>query len=214
MEQPAHDLRPFQAAQANPRRAASLVVVGLIHVIAIYALASGLASRVGQKVLEEIKAEVVQEKPPETPKTPPPPPPEMTKPPPPYVPPPDINLQTEAPTTAIQQVTTVVPPPAPTKPAPPAITAPASIGRPHSCQQKYPPLAVRLGHEGTTGLSFRIGADGSVKDVRVSSSSGHDELDQAAVNCASSWQYKPAIQNNQPVEVPWQTNVKWKLTGG
>jgi hypothetical protein len=42
-------------------------------------------------------------------------------------------------------------------------------------------------------------------------SSGHDRLDQAAVQCAQAWHYKPAMQNGQPVEVPWQTAVQWKL---
>ena len=215
MEQPQHDLRPFRTSAASPRRVVSVAAVAALHVIVIWALASGLASQIMQKLPEEIKAEVVQEKPPDTPKTPPPPPPELQKPPPPFVPPPDINLQTEAPVAAVTQVTTTITPPPPPKAAPaPSISAPASIGRPHVCQQKYPPMAVRLGHEGTTGLSFRITTDGSVKDVKVANPSGHDELDQAAVSCAENWQYKPAIQNNQPVEVPWQASVRWKLTGG
>ncbi|HTK80192.1 MAG TPA: energy transducer TonB [Rhizomicrobium sp.] len=215
MEQPTHDLRPFQTTQANPRRVLSLSAVALIHVVAIYALASGLASSLVQKGLEEIKAEVVKEKPPDLPKTPPPPPPEMVKPPPPFVPPPDINLQTEAPTTAIQQVTSITPPPpvAPPKPAAPAITAPASIGRPHECQSKYPQLAMRLSHEGTVLLGFTVGPDGSVTNAHVLQSSGHDELDQGAISCAENWHYKPAMQNGQPVAVPWQTKVTYKLTG-
>ena len=54
--------------------------------------------------------------------------------------------------------------------------------------------------------------DGSVSNVAVAKSSGHDRLDQAAVSCAQSWHYKPASQNGQPVEVPWQTAVKWQLS--
>lgn len=214
MEQPTHDLRPFQTVQANPRRVVSLTAVALIHIAAIYALASGLASSLVQKGLEEIKAEVVKEKPPDLPKTPPPPPPEMTKPPPPFVPPPDINLQTEAPTTAIQQVTSITPPPpAAAKPQAPPITAPASIGRAHECQSRYPALAMRLNHEGSVLLGFTIEPDGSVSNAHVLQSSGHDELDQGAITCASNWHYKPAMQNGQPVAVPWQTKVTYKLTG-
>src|SRR3954462_11837538 len=115
MDQPAHDLRPFQssAVQSTEKRAISIGVVAAIHVVAIYALATGLASQLVQKGLEEIKAEVVQEKPPDVPKPPPPPPPELQKPPPPFVPPPDINLQTEAPTQTITQVTPTTHPPPP-----------------------------------------------------------------------------------------------------
>jgi periplasmic protein TonB len=221
MDQPAHDLRPFQSTpvQSTERRAISIGVVAAIHVVAIYALATGLASQLVQKGLEEIKAEVVQEKPPDVPKTPPPPPPELQKPPPPFVPPPDINLQTEAPTQTITQVTSTItppPPPAPPKaPAqPPPVTAPASIGKAHECGSRYyPPLATRLNHEGVTTIGFTIQADGTVTNVHVTESSGHDELDQAAIPCASNWHYKPAMQNGQPVSVPWTTKVVWKLMG-
>jgi len=108
MEQPEHDLRPFQATtvQSTERRAISIGVVAAIHVVAIYALATGLASQLVQKGLEEIKAEVVQEKPPDVPKTPPPPPPEMQKPPPPFVPPPDINVVTQTTAPAITRLRT------------------------------------------------------------------------------------------------------------
>jgi protein TonB len=219
MEQPEHDLRPFQASavQSTERRAISIGVVAAIHVVAIYALATGLASQLVQKGLEEIKAEVVQEKPPDLPKTPPPPPPEMQKPPPPFVPPPDINVATTTTAPTITQVTTAItppPPPAPPKAAvPPAITAPASVGRPHECQSKYPPLAMRLGHTGNVTIGFTIGSDGSVSNVHVTESSGHDELDQGAISCAEGWHYKPAMQNGAPVSVPWSTKVTYKLTG-
>lgn len=216
MKQPEHDLRPFRTSTASPRRLVSVGAVALLHVVVIWALASGLASQIMQKLPEEIKAEVVQEKPPETPKTPPPPPPELQKPPPPYVPPPDINLQTEAPVNAPTQVTTVItppPPPVPQKAAPPAISAPASVGRAHECQSKYPAMAIRLGHTGTVGMAFTIEPDGTVSNPRVTSSSGHEELDNAATSCVQNWHYKPAIQNGQPVAVPWQSNVTYKLNG-
>src|SRR6185503_5944899 len=163
MDQPEHDLRPFQASavQSTERRAISIGVVAAIHVAAIYALATGLASQLVQKGLEEIKAEVVQEKPPDMPKTPPPPPPELQKPPPPFVPPPDINLQTETTAPTITQVTTAITPPPP----------PASIGRPHNCQRQYPALAMRLNHEGVTTIGFTIEPNGSVTNVHVTESS-------------------------------------------
>ena len=75
----------------------------------------------------------------------------------------------------------------------------------------YPPMAIRLNESGITRLSFKITAGGGVAGVMVAQSSGHDDLDQAAVSCASRWTYKPALQNGQPVEVPWQTDVKWSL---
>lgn len=219
MDQPAHDLRPFQssAVQSTERRGISIAVVAAIHLVAIYALATGLASRLVNEGLKEIKVEVVKEKPPDMPKTPPPPPPELQKPPPPFIPPPDINLQTQQTAPTITQVTSITPPPVvqapPPKPQAPPISAPASIGRAHECASKYPPLAVRLNHEGTTTIGFTIEPDGSVTNAHVVSGSGHDELDSAAISCTEGWHYKPATQNGQPVAVPWTTKVQWRLTG-
>jgi protein TonB len=97
----------------------------------------------------------------------------------------------------------------------PVVSAPASIGRAHVCGQRYyPALANRLGHQGTTTLGFTISADGGISNISVANSSGYDELDQAAVACAASWTYKPAMQNGQAVSVPWKANVKWNLNGG
>ncbi|HWA30918.1 MAG TPA: energy transducer TonB [Rhizomicrobium sp.] len=182
----------------------------VLQVAIIYALATGLAQQMVEKLPDDIKADIVKEKPPEQPKTPPPPPPDMVKPPPPFIPPPDIVVSNEPTVNTITQVTNQVAPP-----PKPAVTSPASIGRPHTCGQRYyPALATRLGHEGTTTLSFKIGADGSVKDVKVVGSSGYQELDDAAIPCAQNWQYKPALQNGQPVEVPWEAKVTWRLNGG
>jgi periplasmic protein TonB len=207
MQQPQHDIRPFRASQSVPRRVFSFGLAALIQIVFVYTLVTGLASQLIQKLPDELKAEVVQEKPPDNPKTPPPPPPDLVKPPPPFVPPPDINIQNEAPaTTAITAVTAQ-------KPA--GITAPASIGRPHACPSDkwYPPIAVRLGEEGTTTVAFKIMTDGSVAEAAVADSSGHSDLDDAALRCVSGWRYNPAMQNGQPVAVPWKTSVKWNLRG-
>jgi protein TonB len=222
MEQPTHDLRPFQSTtvQSTEKRAISIGVVAVIHAIAIYALATGLASQLVHKGLEEIEAKVVQEKPPDIPKTPPPPPPEMTKPPPPFVPPPDINLQQTQTAPTITQVTTITPPPppqAPPKPQAPAISSPVlAAGSGNTCLSRYyPALAQRLNHEGASLITVHVGADGSVQGVDIAESSGHDELDQAAIKCVQDrWRFKPAIQNNQPVAATKQYRIVWKLSGG
>jgi protein TonB len=213
MQQPEHDLRPFQVSAASPRRFVSIGMVAILHLAVIYALASGLASQMIDKLPDDIKADIVKEKPPDQPKTPPPPPPDLVKPPPPFVPPPDIVVANEAPVTNTITVTNTPPPVA----APPkaSVSSPVSIGRPHSCGQRYyPALATRLGHEGTTILSFTVGTDGGVHNVTVAQPSGFPELDQAAIPCASSWTYKPAEENGAPVEKSWQAKVTWKLNGG
>ncbi len=205
-------MRAFTATQATPRRFVSVLVVAGLHVLVILALASGLASQFVHKQIEDITTEVIKEKPPEVNKVPPPPPPELVKPPPPFVPPPDFTVNQETPTTNTIQVQSQV------QHAPPApqISAPASIGRPHACPNAkwYPALALRLNHEGTTTLAFTVNTDGTISGVTVAKSSGHDELDEAAMSCAAGWSnYKPATQNGQPVAVPWKATVQWRING-
>jgi len=48
--------------------------------------------------------------------------------------------------------------------------------------KSYPEMAQRLQHTGKVGLLIRISADGSLESVSVSSSSGYDELDEAALD--------------------------------
>jgi protein TonB len=213
MEQPAHDLRALQVAPASPRRFISIGAVALFHVLVIWALASGLAARLTDKIPQDIKADIVKEAPPKQPKTPPPPPPDLVKPPPPFIPPPDIVIANDAPTNAITNVTNVVQPPAPPKPA--AVAATLAAGRGNNCAAKYyPAIAVRLNHEGSTVVTVHIGADGSVTGADVATSSGFSDLDEAAVQCVTAqWHFSPATSNGSPVESTKQYRIVWKLTG-
>ncbi len=187
----------------SPPRIAALAASTVIVFAFAWALSVGLAQTLVEKGLEEIKAEVLPEKLPD--KTPPPPPPDLKEPPPPYVPPPDFVIQTDAPATnAITTQSKVA--------TPPPISSPASIGKPHRCGEEwYPPISKRLDEHGVTTLAFRIAVDGSIKDITVANSSGSERLDNAAMSCASSWRYSPAIEAGHPVEVPWKAQVVWQL---
>jgi protein TonB len=217
MEQPEHDLRPFiHGAKDTPQRALSVVLVALIHIGAIYALATGLAQNLYKKTIQEFKAEVSPPKQ-EVVKPPPPPPPELAKPPPPFVPPPDIVIQTEAaPTNTITVQSKVSTPPPPPKPVAAGISSPVlEAGGAGKCESSYyPPIAIRLNQTGTTTVAVHIGADGSVESVSLVDSSGHDSLDQAASRCIqSAWHFKPAMQNGQPVATVKEYSIVWKLQG-
>ncbi len=201
MEQPIHSVRAIHESRFTPQRALGLAASLALQAGIIYALISGLAATLIQKLPEELKAEVVREKLPD--KIPPPPPPELERPPPPVVPPPDIVIQADAPaTTSIQTVQ---------KAPPQAVSAPASVGPAHSIANCYPAISIRLQEQGITKVSFHIATDGTVKDAQVTESSGFPRLDEAAVPCVSRWRYRPAMQNGQPVEVPWQSALKWVL---
>lgn len=80
------------------------------------------------------------------------------------------------------------------------------------CRAFYPPLAVRLHHEGITKLSFLIAENGMAKNVAIGESSGHEELDQASMACVSTFQYRPVTQNGRPIVIDWTAEIVWRLT--
>jgi protein TonB len=195
--------RPF-----TPQRAAGLVAALALQAGFVYAIVSGLAGTLIDKLPQVLKVDVQQEK--IQPKPPPPPPPQIDIPPPPTAPPPEINIQTEV---APQSIT--VTKPVPNQPPPPvthtAVTTPVSVGRAHSCGEKYPEVSMRLNEEGTTTVQLKVNTDGSVSDVTVTKSSGSERLDNAAISCVSRWRYSPATVDGQPVEKTWPAQVVWKL---
>ena len=93
------------------------------------------------------------------------------------------------------------------------ISQPPSLAKPKDCRGDYPFFARMLGREGTTELAFQVRANGTVGDIKVTKSSGHDALDEAAVKCVSRWHYRPAIQDNQLVDAPMTASVVWNLDG-
>jgi protein TonB len=217
MEQPLHDFRPFQTANATPRRFVGVAFVIALHLVVIWALATGLAANLIAKIPKDIVAAVIPPK--AEVKPPPPPPPELQKPPPPFVPPPEINIQSEAPATNTITVQSkvsapapvaVAPPPAPPKPA--GITSPVlSSGHLDCADRYYPAIATRLNQQGTTLITIHVAAEGRVSGVDITGSSGYDSLDQASIRCSSTWHFKPALQDGQPVASTKQMRVTWKL---
>ncbi len=207
MQTPEHDMRAFATPPASPRRFVSVGLVAALHVVIIYALASGLAAQMIQKLPDELKAEVVQEKPPEQEKLPPPPPPDLTKPPPPFVPPPDINVADTGPTTAITAVQSHQAPV-----VAPQITAPVAIGRRHECMSGYPPVSRRLSEQGTVTVKYVISETGDVTSASVEKSSGYSRLDEAAKQCVRDWRFKPATQGGRPIATTNQANIRYTLT--
>jgi protein TonB len=132
------------------------------------------------------------------------------------VPPPQVEQPVQA---------TTEPDPAPT-PAP-SQAEPAPAAEPSSnsgairsavladadgcAKPQYPANAARNGDTGTVTLALLVGADGKVSSSRVQRSSGHRELDKAAVNALSLCKFKPAMNGGVP-EAGWaQIAYVWKL---
>jgi len=76
----------------------------------------------------------------------------------------------------------------------------------------YPPLGVRLAHEGTTRLKIAVDEQGNVVSAEVVHSSGHDELDIAAVAWVKAhWRYQPAMHDGQAISATTEAVVTFRL---
>jgi protein TonB len=190
------------------RRGIVVVIIVALHVLAFWALATGLAQKVIQMVAPPIEADILDEVKPED-QPPPPPPPEMERPPV-EVPPPEvsIDLPMETNTTAIQDVTDKPPPPAP--PPPPRVAGqPARMKSAADPDQYYPPGAKRREEQGSPVVQACVGPNGRLlRDPVVAETSGYPELDSAAIRVAKASRYTAATENGQGVA---ESCVKFKV---
>ncbi|MDG2002818.1 MAG: energy transducer TonB [Novosphingobium sp.] len=161
-------------------RTVSLIVVAALHVLFGYALVTGLAYEGAKKILKRVTTVDIEE---EVKEEPPPPPKKVDLPPPPVAPPVKINVAVTPP-----QIETVsAPPPAPPPiiipppppPPPPKPATPRNNPGSWATSNDYPSRALREDRAGTTGFRLTINDKGRVASCRVTSSSGHADLDQA-----------------------------------
>ena len=219
----------FAESQRNPgKHPTGLIIVVIMHVLLAYALVSGLAKKVVDKVM--VTETKVVDAPPPPPPPPPkdlPPPPKNLPPPPVYVPPPPVDVPPPPAQNQIQ-TTNVMPPPAPERkvepvaapapPAPPAITArPAIINaNDPSCRPEYPAAALRAQASGTTRVRFTVDANGKVTSADVVGSSGSSRenrlLDNAAKAALATCPFKPGIDaQGHPIGTQVEVSYAWKL---
>lgn len=206
MERPNH-LKTAQTS--NSSKLTGFIIVVLIHIAAIAALVTALASGQIMKQIQEIKASVEAEKIP--PKAPPPPPPDLAKPPPPAAIVPQISIQQEAPPPSV--TTQPKPPPAPPKTTAvqAAPTELKAIQRTHTLPP-YPTISQRLGEQGTSQLTVAISTEGAVTDCTIAKSSGSQRLDSAACEYVKGhWKWQPPTQEGKPVAAKTQVDVVWNL---
>jgi protein TonB len=202
------------------KRGVALLIVILIHVIVGYGFYSGLASRLVQTIIPPVEISQI-EKPKDVDKPPPPPPKlEEIKP---YVPPPEfVDIQQQAePTNAIATVTSTPQPTAPAvvaqPPAPPTPHAmtnvsmdprhPLKIG-----EDYYPDASKRANEEGRCIVSMTVGADGTIKNESIQTSSGFPRLDEACLKGVHGQKMKPATEDGKPIEKTVSIPIVWKLT--
>ena len=75
----------------------------------------------------------------------------------------------------------------------------------------YPRASQDEGEEGTVKLSVLVEANGSVSEVKVTQSTGHQRLDAAAVRTARRAGYRPKSVNGTPVRTRFNTSYTFAL---
>lgn len=64
---------------------------------------------------------------------------------------------------------------------------------------EYPSISREMGEEGRVFLRVQVSSEGRPLEIRVYKSSGHDRLDQAALEAVRRWQFVPGHVGTEPV---------------
>jgi periplasmic protein TonB len=198
----------------------SLLVVGGLHLVALWALLNGLNIHPLAAHPQDMTGTVID------------PDPRPRDPPPPIDQPPIREItftheslaKVEIPIVDIdmppQQIDTGVtlrtePEPAAGTAEPQPVIARASVDPRHPLSQPdYPMEARHFGEQGRLLLAILVGTDGRVLDAKATESSGSERLDQAAIKEARQhWRLRPATRNGVPFEQWLTVPVVFRLEG-
>lgn len=185
----------------TPNRAIAIGAVALIHVLAIYALVTGMTAQIVKLLPPDIQVAWIDTIAPTT--VPPVPQPRLvdpTKSDLAEVPVPDFKTA-GADKTITMKLTNLTA----------ADSRASGLSNTHSTPP-YPPEARALAHQGTVTLELTISPEGDVVAANVLQSSGFAELDQTAVAwVVAHWKYKPAIVSGSAVTSQTEAAVKFDL---
>ena len=85
--------------------------------------------------------------------------------------------------------------------SPPTVTTGVALRYAAAPPPPYPVRALRAGAEGTVLLEVLVDTDGQPLEVTVARSSGHRELDRAALrHVLAHWRFQPALRDGRPVQ--------------
>ena len=105
--------------------------------------------------------------------------------------------------------------PHPSSPIPPIAPRQARLDAPpkpkRNIRPDYPKGARQRGEQGDVVLEIRVNAEGTVDDVKVATSSGFAELDEAAIRAAKAAKFSPARSGHDPVASTARLKLQFKL---
>lgn len=218
----AYALSRIEVPRVPPaQRAASIAVVVAAHAGLGWALLQIDAVRSAvQDALPIFVSQVVEDKPELPPPPPPPPRPRIVREPPPLlttapapIPEPAPFVAPPPPREPAPQVETpvvVAAPPAPPAPAPtPVLINDVAYARPPVVT--YPSVSRRLNEAGVVVVRVLIDRNGGAAQVRVHKSSGHDRLDEAALDAVRGALFRPYTENGVPAPAYALIPIRFEL---
>ena len=214
MERPSHSITTL-TLQPGTRRFAGAGVAIITQLAFIAVLIGGVVVRVNVPPPKPFEVERYREL---KPQTLPPPQIKVERPMTPTAAAPVIDIAPEAGGTPI---TSIVPPTVQNPPVitrqpqgPPAMPDRAAIAVPQThTVPPYPALPRRLGIEGKVTLRLTVAPNGSVGKAEVVTSSGRQDLDQAAQQwIVGHWTYQPAVKGGAPAASQVMAAVQFSLT--
>lgn len=77
---------------------------------------------------------------------------------------------------------------------------------------EYPASAVSVGEEGTVLVTAEVDIGGRAVGAKISRSSGHRDLDAAALRSISGWSFSPATKHGKPMAQEVVVPIRFQLT--
>lgn len=195
------------------RRGLVFAAIIVLHILAIWAFATGLADSGVRYVQTILQTSVIE--PPKPKDLPPPPPPVDLKERPPVVviaPVVNISVPVEAPPIINTAPPTAITPPPKAAPPAPLVWAKDWASNVPNTDDYYPPASQRANEEGRPVVHFCISAAGKLTSVALAQTSNFDRLDQAAVALIKATsRFKAPTQGGKPQDACRDLAIKFEL---
>jgi protein TonB len=76
----------------------------------------------------------------------------------------------------------------------------------------YPEFARREGRQGLAVLDVLVAPDGAPTEIRIATTSGSAELDDAAIKAVARWRFVPATQDGARIDARIRIPIRFRLS--
>lgn len=96
---------------------------------------------------------------------------------------------------------------------PPVVTTKVRADPAHPVRigENYPKESKRLHEEGVCKVNLTVTAEGAIRDMSLTQSTGYPRLDQACLEVFAHGGLLPATQNGRPLTTTLEIPITWKL---